>query len=128
MITLTERAAEQVRALMRDEPDARALRVAVQGGGCSGLQYALGFDDGPQPGDEIAEQHGVTVIVDRFSLPYLQGADIDFVDGLMGQGFAVNNPNASGGCGCGKSFQGAEGAEGAAPAASGAGCGSGCGI
>src|SRR3954469_11695872 len=126
MVNITERAASQVLTLMSDEPEANVLRVAVQGGGCAGLQYALGFDNEAQPGDAVAEQHGVTVIVDRFSLPYLEGADIDFVDGLMGQGFTVNNPNAAGGCGCGKSFHGGEGAE-EAPAGAG-GCGSGCGI
>lgn len=123
MITLTERAADQVRTLLEQEDDAQVLRVAVQGGGCSGLQYALGFDSEPQAGDAVSEQHGVTVIVDRFSLPYLDGADVDYVDGLMGQGFTVNNPNAVASCGCGQSFQG-EGAEGV-PA--GGGCASGCG-
>src|SRR3954466_8438157 len=117
MVTITERAAEQVRALMEQEPEANMLRVAVQGGGCSGLQYALGFDNEPQAGDAVAELHGVTVIVDRFSLPYLEGADIDFVDGLMGQGFTVSNPNAASSCGCGKSFQGEDAAS--APAAAG---------
>jgi|SRR4051794_26065728 len=125
MVSISERAANQVLALMEGEPDANVLRVAVQGGGCAGLQYALGFDNEAQPGDAIAEQHGVKVIVDRFSLPYLEGADIDFVDGLMGQGFTVNNPNASGGCGCGKSFAGGEGE---VPAGAAAGCGSGCGV
>ena len=91
MVTITERAAEQVRTLMEQEPEANVLRVAVQGGGCSGLQYALGFDNEAQPGDAVAEHHGVTVIVDRFSLPYLDGAGIDFVDGLMGQGSAVSS-------------------------------------
>ena len=78
MVRLTERAAEHVLALMREDPEALALRVAVQGGGCSGLQYALGFDGEPQPGDEVADQHGVKVVVDRFSLPYLSGAEVDF--------------------------------------------------
>ena len=80
-----------------------------------GCQYALGFDGEPQPGDEVADQHGVKVVVDRFSLPYLSGAEVDFVDGLMGQGFTVNNPNAVASCGCGSSFK-AEGDEVAAPA------------
>ena len=115
MVTLTERAAEHVLALMREDPEALALRVAVQGGGCSGLQYALGFDGEPQPGDEVADQHGVKVVVDRFSLPYLSGAEVDFVDGLMGAGFTVNNPNAVASCGCGSSFK-AEGDDVAAPA------------
>jgi iron-sulfur cluster assembly protein len=105
MVRLTERAAEHVLALMREDPEALALRVAVQGGGCSGLQYALGFDGEPQPGDEVADQHGVKVVVDRFSLPYLSGAEVDFVDGLMGAGFTVNNPNAVASCGCGSSFK-----------------------
>src|SRR6476659_3232276 len=107
MVRLTERAAEHVLALMREDPEALALRVAVQGGGCSGLQYALGFDGEPQ--------HGVKVGVDRFSLPYLSGAEVDFVDGLMGAGFTVNNPNAVASCGCGSSFK-AEGDDVAAPA------------
>ena len=122
MVKITERAAEQVRTLMQDDPEATALRIAVQGGGCSGFQYALGFDTEPQAGDEVAELHGVKVIVDRFSLPYLEGAEVDFVDGLQGQGFSVNNPNAQASCGCGQSFS----AEGAEPAPAGAGCSS-CG-
>src|SRR3954469_14687899 len=126
MVSISERAANQVLPPMQGEPDANVLRVAVQGGGCAGLQYALGFDNEAQSGDAVAEQHGVTVIVDRFSLPYLEGAGIDYVDGLMGQGFTVNNPNANGGCGRGKSFYGGEGAE-AAPAGAG-GCGSGCAL
>ena len=120
MVTLTERAAEHVLTLMREDPEALALRVAVQGGGCSGLQYALGFDGEPQPGDEVADLHGVKVVVDRFSLPYLSGAEVDFVDGLMGQGFTVNNPNAVASCGCGSSFK-AEGDEAEAAVAAG-GC------
>ena len=118
MVSLTERAAEHVLALMREDPEAFALRVAVQGGGCSGLTYALGFDGEPQPGDEVVDQHGVKVVVDRFSLPYLSGAEVDFVDGLMGQGFTVNNPNAVASCGCGSSFK----AEGDEVAASAGGC------
>ena len=93
-----------------------ALRVAVVGGGCSGLQYALGFDLEAQAGDAVGEQHGVNVVIDRFSLPYLEGAEVDFVDGLMGQGFAVSNPNAAASCGCGSSFT-AEGAQAPAGAA-----------
>ena len=116
MVNLTERAAGHVLGLMREDPEARVLRVAVQGGGCSGLQYALGFDLEAQAGDAVAEQHGVSVVVDRFSLPYLEGAEVDFVDGLMGQGFAVSNPNAAASCGCGSSFT-AEGAEAPEPAA-----------
>jgi iron-sulfur cluster insertion protein len=110
-LLFTDAAARKVAALIEGEGNpALMLRVFVQGGGCSGLQYALGFDGEPQPGDEVADQHGVKVIVDRFSLPYLTGAEVDFVDGLMGAGFTVNNPNAVASCGCGSSFK-AEGDE-----------------
>ncbi len=128
MLTLTERAASKVKELMaaENDPSIRALRVAVQGGGCSGFQYALGFDGDPDDNDEIYEQHGVRLVVDRFSLPYLKGADVDFVDGLMGAGFQINNPNVVAACGCGSSFQAAEGADIPEGAAAG-GCGSGCG-
>jgi iron-sulfur cluster assembly accessory protein len=129
MVTLTERAAEEIRDLLAQEAavdgGAESLRVAVQGGGCSGFQYALGFDGPPQPGDAVAQVHGITVVVDRFSLPYLEGAGIDYVDGLMGQGFTVNNPNAVASCGCGKSFTGADADPSAAPAGP-DGCASGC--
>lgn len=105
MITITDRAADKVREFMAsEEDDASALRIAIEGGGCSGFQYALGFDTGPQDGDEIVEMHGVTILVDPFSLPYLKGADIDFVDGLNGTGFQISNPNVQAACGCGSSF------------------------
>lgn len=129
MITVTEKAAEKVREFLAAEDDAEltALRVAVQGGGCSGFQYALGFDTGAQEGDAIIEAHGITVVVDPFSVPYLDGADIDFVDGLNGTGFSITNPNTVAGCGCGSSFQlkedGEEGEE-AVTAAAGGGCSS----
>ena len=127
LVTLTESAATKVKALMAEEPEGEAtvLRVAVQGGGCSGFEYALGFDSGAQEGDHELDAFGVPVVVDPFSAPYLQGTEIDFLDGLQG-GFAINNPNVSSACGCGHSFQVEEGAEGDMPSA-GAGCGSGCG-
>ena len=81
------------------------LRVAVQGGGCSGFEYALGFDRGAQEGDHELELHGVRVVVDPYSAPYLQGASIDFLDGLQESGFKIENPNVSSACGCGHSFQ-----------------------
>jgi len=113
MITITEKAAQKVHEFLEAEndPELQALRVAVQGGGCSGFQYALGFDTGPQDGDEVIEAHGVKVLVDPFSMPYLNGADIDFVDGLNGTGFSITNPNTVAGCGCGTSFQLKEGEE-----------------
>jgi iron-sulfur cluster assembly accessory protein len=126
LVTLTESAATKVKELMAEEPagEATVLRIAVQGGGCSGFEYALGFDSGAQEGDHQADAFGVPVVVDPFSAPYLQGTEIDFLDGLQG-GFAINNPNASSACGCGHSFQVEEGAEGETPSAD-AGCGSGC--
>ncbi|HEU5064315.1 MAG TPA: iron-sulfur cluster assembly accessory protein, partial [Gaiellaceae bacterium] len=126
LVTLTESAATKVKELMADEPEGEAtvLRVAVQGGGCSGFEYALGFDSGAQQGDHEIDAFGVPVVVDPFSAPYLQGTEIDFLDGLQG-GFAINNPNVSSACGCGHSFQVEEGAEGEMPAG-GTGCGSGC--
>jgi len=124
-IALTERAAEKVRDLMAQEPagEAEVLRVAIQGGGFGGFEYALGFDRGAQSGDHELEFHGVRVVVDPFSAPYLQGSTIDFLEGLQESGFKIENPNVVSACGCGHSFQVAEGED---PDAS-AGCGSGCG-
>ncbi|RDI74184.1 iron-sulfur cluster assembly accessory protein [Gaiella occulta] len=126
LLTLTPTAAAKVRELMAEEPDADAtvLRVAIQGGGCSGFQYGLGFDTAPGEGDVELEFEGVRVVVDPFSAPYLQGATIDFLTGLQESGFKIDNPNAASSCGCGHSFQVAEGEE--APEASAGGCGSGC--
>ena len=130
VLNLTEKAAFKVKELMADEPagEAEVLRVAIQGGGCSGFQYALGFDRGPQDGDNEIEMNGVRVVIDPFSAPYLAGAEIDYVDALMGAGFAINNPNVQAACGCGSSFQAKEDvAEGeAVQAHAGGGCGSGC--
>ena len=130
MVTVTESAATKIRALMAEEPEGEisVLRIAIQGGGCSGFQYALGFDRGPQDGDNEIEMNGVRVVIDPFSAPYLAGAEIDYVDALMGAGFAINNPNVQAACGCGSSFQAKEGAvEGeAAQTHAGGGCGSGC--
>ena len=127
LVTLTEGAAMKIRELMAEEPagEAEVLRIAVQGGGCSGFEYALGFDTGAQEGDHAVDAFGIQVVVDPLSAPYLQGTQIDFVEGLQG-GFAINNPNVKSACGCGHSFQVEEGAEGEMPAA-GDGCGSGCG-
>ena len=125
LVSLTPTAAAKVKELMAEEPeDALVLRVAIQGGGCSGFQYGLGFDTAAAEGDEVLDLEGVRVVVDPFSAPYLQGATIDFMNGLQESGFKIDNPNASSSCGCGHSFQVEEGAE---PDAHGAaGCGSGC--
>jgi iron-sulfur cluster assembly protein len=130
MVTVTENAAAKIRELMAQEPEGEVsvLRIAVQGGGCSGFQYALGFDRGPQDGDNEVEMHGVKVVVDPHSAPYLAGSEIDFVDALMGAGFAINNPNVQAACGCGSSFQAKDeaGDEPAHAHAAAGGCGSGC--
>jgi iron-sulfur cluster assembly accessory protein len=129
VVTVTDSAAQKIRELMASEPEGEVavLRIAVQGGGCSGFQYALGFDRGPQDGDNEVEANGVRVVIDPFSAPYLTGSEIDFVDALMGAGFAINNPNVQAACGCGSSFQAKEGvpetAGGATPTHAGGGCG-----
>ena len=123
LLTVTERAAEKIKQLLAEEEDVSVLRVAIQGGGCSGFQYGLGFDRGSQEGDLELSMHGVDVVVDPFSAPYLRGAEIDYLDTIQSAGFAINNPNAVSSCGCGHSFQVEEGE---APDASMSGCGSGC--
>ena len=106
-VTLTETAAGKVRALLDQEGrDDLRLRVAVQPGGCSGLQYQLFFDERTLDGDLELDLTGVPVVVDRMSAPYLGGATIDFTDTIEQQGFTIDNPNASGGCACGNSFCG----------------------
>jgi iron-sulfur cluster assembly protein len=106
-LTLTARAADKVRAMMETEPagSAEVLRIAIRGGGCGGFEYALGFDRGAAEGDSAYEHHGVTVVVDSASAPYLKGATVDFVESLQESGFKIENPNASSSCGCGSSFQ-----------------------
>ncbi len=125
-MTVTEAAAAKIKQLMAEEADVSVLRVAIQGGGCSGFQYGLGFDRGSQEGDVEFTMHGVTVVVDPFSAPYLTGAEVDYVDSIQAAGFAINNPNATSSCGCGHSFQVEdEGAAGGTTEHAG-GCGSGC--
>ena len=104
-VALTEGAAVKVRALLDQEGrDDLRLRVAVQPGGCSGLQYQLFFDERSLDGDIRKDFGGVEVVVDRMSAPYLVGATIDFVDTIEKQGFTIDNPNAGGSCACGDSF------------------------
>ena len=104
MITLTPRAAAQVRRLHADLGDAsRKLRVFVESGGCSGFQYGMSFDV-TKPEDQVLDSEGVSFLVDPTSLAYLEGSVVDFDDGLHGKGFEVRNPNAQNTCGCGKSF------------------------
>ncbi len=126
LIDITPSAAAKLMGLMQEKQlEGYSLRVFVAGGGCSGLQYGMTFDNETHPGDTEFEASGLPVRVDSMSAKYIQGASIDFVDSLMGGGFKIENPNAVASCGCGSSFRPKEG-EDDTPAASG-GCGSGCG-
>ncbi len=105
VLSLTEAAATKVRDLLaREGQDDLALRIAVEPGGCSGLRYALFFDDRSLDGDVRAESNGVQVVTDRMSAPYLTGASIDYLDTLEKSGFTIDNPSATGSCACGESF------------------------
>ena len=127
LLTLTPVAAAKVRELLAEEPDGESLvlRVAIQGGGCSGFQYGLGFDSGAAEGDLELTLEGVPVVVDPFSAPYLAGTTIDFLNTIQESGFKIDNPNAVSSCGCGHSFQVAEDEELPEGTELG-GCGSGC--
>jgi iron-sulfur cluster insertion protein len=104
-IVVTESAARRIAALKQQEEAANAfLRISVSGGGCSGFQYGLDFDETQNPDDHVFEQSGVEVVVDDVSLDLLNGAEIDFVEDLMGASFQIRNPNAASSCGCGNSF------------------------
>jgi len=104
-VTLTDAAAAKVRSLISQEGrDDLRLRIAVQPGGCSGLIYQLYFDERVLDGDAVVEFEGVGVAVDKMSVPYLDGASIDFEDTIQKQGFTIDNPNAEGSCACGDSF------------------------
>jgi iron-sulfur cluster assembly accessory protein len=104
-INLSDEAASKVKSLLDQEGrDDLALRIAVQPGGCSGLRYQLFFDERTLDGDVVTDFDGVSVVVDRMSSPYLNGAVIDFVDTIEKQGFTIDNPNATGSCACGDSF------------------------
>lgn len=104
-VNLSDVAAEKVRSLLEQEGrDDLRLRIAVQPGGCSGLIYQLYFDERLLDGDHVREFDGVEVVVDKMSVPYLNGASIDFEDTISKQGFTIDNPAASGSCACGDSF------------------------
>ena len=104
-VTISESAARQIARLIGDEAnDKLMLRIAVSGGGCSGFQYGFSLDDSRQEDDVVFERNGVTVVIDTTSLELVQGAEIDFVEELVGSSFQVRNPNAKTSCGCGNSF------------------------
>jgi iron-sulfur cluster assembly accessory protein len=105
MIQLTENAAGKVKELLVEEGRSDiALRVAVQPGGCSGLRYAMYLDDQLSDKDVAEEQHGVRIVIDKMSVPYLSQATVDFVDSLEASGFTIDNPAAQSSCACGNSF------------------------
>lgn len=104
MITLTPRAADRIRIMQKEsDVEDKLLRVLVESGGCSGLQYGMSFDERKTDDTEL-ESEGVKIVMDPASLAYMQGSRIDFDDGLQGKGFEIQNPNAQSTCGCGKSF------------------------
>ena len=104
-ISVTPKAAEKVADFMKQESNAGLyLRVYVSGGGCSGLSYGMGFEEKPDEDDTMIEQDGVKVLLDSYSQRYLKGANIDYVESLMGSGFKINNPNVTKSCSCGHSF------------------------
>jgi iron-sulfur cluster insertion protein len=104
-IVVTDAAVRRISELKQQEQAADAfLRIAVSGGGCSGFQYGFSFDDQRNPDDIVFEREGVAVIIDDVSLDLLSGAEIDFVEDLMGASFQIRNPNAASSCGCGNSF------------------------
>jgi iron-sulfur cluster assembly protein len=110
IVSITDKAAEKARALLKDRGvEEASLRVFVVGGGCSGYQYGMAIAQGREEDDIVIEQSGVTVLVDPESAPLMQGAEIDYVDDLMKSGFTIFNPNAVKSCACGSSFQTAEG-------------------
>lgn len=104
-ITLTEKASTRLKDIIQSKGLDLALRVMVRPGGCSGFEYGMALERNPRPDDSTLEVDGVKVVVDPNSYSFLDGATIDYVDSLMGGGFAINNPNAVAACGCGQSFK-----------------------
>jgi iron-sulfur cluster assembly accessory protein len=102
-VSVTASAAERINAITARETD-KVLRVSVEGGGCSGFQYKFDLVAAPEADDLVIQKNGATVVVDPVSLPFLDGAEIDYVQELIGASFRVNNPNAQASCGCGTSF------------------------
>jgi len=103
-VTVSPSAAKRIAAILAREGDGAMLRLAVTGGGCSGFQYNFALDETRMDEDLFIEQGGARILIDPVSLDFLAGAEIDFTDGLIGQAFKVNNPNATASCGCGTSF------------------------
>ena len=105
MIKVTESAAQKIKSMLKDQGHPEyGLRVGVMGGGCSGFQYNLAFEDAADEMDQVVQESGVKVFIDPKSCLYLNGVTLDYADGLMGAGFKIDNPNARSTCGCGESF------------------------
>jgi iron-sulfur cluster assembly accessory protein len=103
-VTMTDSAAKRISKILASEPGKTALRISVEGGGCSGFSYKYDLTDTRNADDLVLEKNGATVLIDDMSLTFMGGSVIDFVDDLMGQAFKINNPNAVASCGCGTSF------------------------
>jgi iron-sulfur cluster assembly accessory protein len=103
-VTVSESAARRIGEILNKEPPGAMLRISVEGGGCSGFQYKFDIDRAPAPDDLVIKREAATVLIDPVSIGFLAGAEIDFVDGLIGAAFKVNNPNVTASCGCGTSF------------------------
>ncbi len=124
LLTISETAAQRLLAMMREkELEGYSLRVFVAGGGCSGLQYGMTFDNEIREDEHTLAAYGLSMIIDPVSARYITGASIDYVDNIMGGGFKIDNPNAVASCGCGHSFRTDEGAD-DADASGGYGCSS----
>ena len=122
VVSLTPEAQSRLKELLsKEENPGLALRIFVSGGGCSGMQYGMAFDDQRRQDDVVIDNEGVQILVDYFSVNYIRGSEIDYVDSLMGAGFTVHNPNAVHSCSCGHSFDTGDDAGSAAGAAGGAG-------
>jgi len=103
-VTISETAANRIRQILADETAGSMLRISVMGGGCSGFQYSFAIDDQKMEDDLVFERDDVTILIDPMSIGYMAGAEIDWVDDLVGSSFRINNPNATAACGCGTSF------------------------
>lgn len=103
-VSLTENAAKRINAIIKDEPEGTMLRVSVEGGGCSGFSYKFDLVNEKNEDDLVLEKSGASVLIDKLSLDFLGGSEIDYVDALIGASFQIKNPNATASCGCGTSF------------------------
>jgi len=103
-VSMSESAAMQINAIMAKQGKDQYLRVAVEGGGCSGFQYKFDFADAPNDDDIVLERSGAKIVIDEMSVEFLEGSEIDYARELIGSAFKIHNPNATAGCGCGTSF------------------------